>query len=69
MINIFLGHHACIRRFLFDFLSVFVRSREEHDIVACLPREACHRVRRYRTVGMPDVQIITGIINGRRDVK
>ena len=52
-----------------DLLPVLVRAGQEHDIVAAQTLIARHRVGRYGAVGVPDVQLIRGVVDRGGDIK
>lgn len=67
------GHNAvyvldrrnpCFLRLLLDLLSVLVTAGQKEHIIAVQSLETGHAVRNGRTVGMSDVQLRTGIVNG-----
>ncbi len=69
VVHISLGSHALILRLALNLLAVLIRTRQEIRIIAGHPLEASHGVSCRGTVCMADVQVITGVIDGRGDVK
>ena len=67
-VHIFLGFHTGVFRHALDFLAMLVCSCQEHDIVAGLSFETRKRVRRNGGIGMPDMQLVARVVDGRRDV-
>ena len=52
-----------------DLLTVLVRSGEEHDVVAGQALIARHRVGRDGAVGVPDMQLVRGVVNRGGDIE
>ena len=53
----------------FNLLAVLVRSGQEHDVIAAQTLIACHGIGCNRAVGMADMQLGRGIVNGRCNIK
>ena len=68
-VGVFLGCHALTVGDTFDFLTVFVGTCQEHNVVATQSFVTCHGVCCNGTVGMTDMQLITGVVNGCGDIK
>ena len=64
-----LGRHAGLAGLVLDLLTVLVRSGQEHHVAAGQAFVARHRVGRHRAVGVADVQLIGGIVDGGGDIK
>ena len=69
LIGVLLGGHVLCGCDSFDFLPVLVRPCQEHYVIPTQSFVACHGVCRYCAVGMTDVQLITGVVNGSGDIK
>lgn len=52
-----------------DLLAVLVRAGEEHDVLAPQAVIPGQRVRGHRTVGVADVELVRGIVDGRCDIE
>ena len=63
-----LGSAAGFLCLVLDFLTVLVGAGEEFYIVALQAFIACHGVSCHGTVGMTDMQIGTGVINGSGNI-
>lgn len=68
-ICVFLGGHALTVGDTFDLLTVFVCTCQEHNVIAPQSFVTSHCVCCYCAVGMTNVQLITGIVNGCGDVE
>ena len=66
---VFLGCHALAVCDSFDFLTMFVCTCQEHNVIAAQSFVTCHCVSCYCAVGMTDVQFVTGIVNGCGDIE
>ena len=69
LIDKFLGRLAGLRGLALDLLAVFVRAGEEVGVVAELLFEARHRVGGHGGVGVADVHVAAGVVDGRGDVE
>ena len=69
VVHEFLGRHAGGLGLVLDLLTVLVRSREEHDIVAREPLIARHGIRRHGAVAVADVELVRGIVDGGGDIE
>ena len=61
--------HARVARFVLDLLAVLVRAGQEHDVVARQTLVARHRVGRHGAVGVADVELVGGVVDGGRDIE
>ena len=61
--------HARGLGLIFDLLAVLVGAGQEHDVIACQALVARHRVGRYGAVGVADVELVGGIVDGGRDIE
>ena len=64
-----LGRHAGLRGLILDFLAVLVGAGQEHDIVTGQALVAGHGVGGHGAVGVADVQLVRGIVDGGGDIK
>ena len=64
-----LGSNAGLLGLVLDFLAVFICTCEEQDLIAGQPLIAGHGVGGYGAVGVADVQLIAGIVDGCGDIK
>ena len=64
-----LGCYACFGSLFFDLLAVLVRAGEEVGVVAGHALEAGHGVGSHGGVGVADVHVAAGVVDGGRDVK
>ena len=69
LIDKLLGRLAGLRGLALDLLAVLVRAGEEIGVVAKLLFEARHRVRGHGGVGVADVHVAAGVVDGRGDVE
>ena len=69
LIGVLLGGHVLCGCDSFDFLPMLVRPCQEHHVISTQSFVARHGVCRYCAVGMTDVQLITGVVNGSGDIK
>ena len=69
LIHILFRRDALFLRLALNLLAMLVRAGQEIDVIACQLLEARHRVRRRGAVGVTDVQVAAGVVNGRSDVK
>ena len=69
VIDVRLRRHAGVTRLALDLLPVLVRTGQEKHVVAGLLLEAGHGVRRGRAVAVTDMQVVTGVVDRRCDVK
>src|SRR5699024_2327907 len=60
---IFLWLHILFLRFTLDFLTMFIRSGQVHDIVSAQPFITCHGITGNCGIGMSYVQIAARIID------
>ena len=65
----FLGGNAGGLRLLLNLLAVLVGASEEHDVLALQPMIPGQRIGGYRAVGVADVQLVRGVIDGGCDIK
>ena len=68
LIDILLRSNALFDSLGLDLLTVLICSREEHDVVALQPLEACHGVSHDRAVGVSDVQVSAWVVDRCSDV-
>ncbi len=68
-VGIFLGGHALARGNTLNFLAVFVRACQEHNVITAQTFVARHGVCRNGAVGMADVQLIAGVIDRCGDIE
>ena len=61
--------HARGLGLVLDLLAVLVGAGQEHDVIACQALVARHRVGRYGAVGVADVELVGGIVDGGRDIE
>ena len=54
---------------IFDLLAVLVGAGQEHDVIARQALVARHRVGRYGAVGVADVELVGGVVDGGRDIE
>ncbi len=64
-----LGSDAGLPGLGLDLLAVLVRAGEEHDVLAPQAVIPGQRVRGHRTVGVADVELVRGIVDGRCDIE
>ena len=64
-----LGRDAGGLRLFLDLLTVFVRSGQEHHVIAAQTLIARDRIGRDRAVGVADVQFVRRVIDRRCDIK
>ena len=69
LIDKFLGRLASLRGLALDLLAMLVRAGEEVGVVAELLFEARHRVGGHGGVGVADVHVAAGVVDGRGDVE
>ena len=69
LVHIFLRRDALFLRLALNLLTMLVRAGQEVHVIARQLLEARHRVRRRGAVGVTDVQVAAGVVNGRGDVK
>ena len=69
LVHIFLRRDALFLCLALNLLAMLVRAGQEIDIIARQLLEARHRVRRRGAVGVTDVQVAAGVVNGCSDVK
>ena len=69
VVNELLRRNACLARFVFDLLTVLVRSRQEHNVVALEAFVACHRIGSYGAVGVSDMELVARIIDRSGNIK
>ena len=63
------GLHARLPGLVLDLLAVLVGAGEEKHVAALQPFIAGHGVGGHGTVGVADVELIRGVIDGRGDIK
>ena len=68
-VHVFLGRYAGFRGLGFDLLAVFVGAGEEVGVIAQHLLEPGHGIRRHGGVGVTDVHVAAGIIDGRCDIE
>ena len=61
--------HARSLGLIFDLLAVLVGAGQEHDVIARQALVARHRVGRYGAVGVADVELVGGVVDGGRDIE
>ena len=64
-----LGRNACFSGLVLDFLTMLIRSGEEHHVIALKPLVARHGVGCHGAVGMADMQLGGRIVDGRGNVE
>ena len=64
-----LGGDAGFPGFVLDFLAVLVGAGEEQHVTAAQPLIAGHGVGGHSAVGVADVQLIAGVVDGGGDIK
>ena len=61
--------HARGLGLIFDLLAVLVGAGQEHDVIARQALVACHRVGCHGAVGVADVELVGGVVDGGRDIE
>ena len=61
--------HARGLGLVFNLLAVLVGAGQEHDVIARQALVARHRVGRYGAVGVADVELVGGVVDGGRDIE
>ena len=69
MVDIFLRGHALVAGLALDLLAVLIGAGEEMHVVAGELLEAGHGISRRGAVGVTDVQVVAGIVDGGCDVE
>ena len=69
LVHILLRRDALFLCLALNLLAMLVRAGQEVHVIARQLLEARHRVRRRGAVGVADVQVAAGVVNGRSDVK
>ena len=64
-----LGGYAGLLGLVLDLLAVLVGAGEEHDLTAPQALVAGHGVGGHSAVGVADVQLIAGVVDGGGDIK
>ena len=65
LVDVLFRRDALLLGFALDLLSVFVRPGQEHHVIARHSLEAAHRIGGHGAVGVTDMQLIAGVVNGR----
>ena len=68
LIDIFFRADACFVCFLFDLLTVFIRTRQKHDVIALHSLISCDRVAGCGGVAVTDVRIARRVVDGGGDI-
>ena len=63
-----LGRYAGCRRFFFNFLAVFVRTRLEEYVIALLALKTSNRISQNRFIGIPDMGFPGSVCNCGGDI-
>ena len=69
VINELLRGNACFCGFVFDLLTVFVRTCEEHNVIACEAFVTRHHIGGNGAIAVADVELIARIIDRGCDIK
>ena len=69
LIDKFLRRHAGFLCLVLNLLTVFIRTGQEHDIIALQALKASHSIGCHGTVAMADVQVIRRVVNRSSYIK
>ena len=69
VIHILLRRHTRGFGLFFDFLAVFVRTGQKHNVVSAHPLVARHNVSCHGAVAVADMQLVRRIVDRRCDIE